>query len=268
MLGPVFSFYLSIFQTFAQPAAATPAPAKPAAATPAAPAAPAAPAKVVAPAEIVDGIQKYYKSTRKLQANFRQRYTNQVKGTTAQSDGMLFIETPGKMRWDYLTPDKTLYISDGSTLWIYEERNRQAFKQSLAGTLLPVAVTFLSGQGNLNTDFTASPGPTTYGSPGDLVVTLTPRQPSAQYKMLHFVVDAADFHVKESIIIEATGNVNRFTFTMLKQNAAATKVSAAMFRFKPPAGTNVIDAPAAGGAAPGAPQPGTTVKPAPAPAKP
>jgi outer membrane lipoprotein carrier protein len=203
----------------------------------------AAPATKASPEAIVAGVQRYYQNTSKLQATFRQRYQNTTFVKTTTSDGKLYIEKPGKMRWDYLKPDKTLYISDGTTLWIYEERNRQAFKKSLENTILPVAVTFLYGKGNLSSDFTPSAGPAGYGAPGDLVVTLTPKTPSAQYKVLYLVCDPTDFHVKESVIIEASGNENRFTFSHILQNARATSVTPAMFRFKPPAGVKVIESP-------------------------
>lgn len=257
MLAPVLASFLSIFAPILGHAVTQQAAGAGGAAAQVAPSLPAP-----SPVDIVKGVQATYQNTKKLQANFRQRYTNVTFGKTSTSDGELYVETPGKMRWDYKKPDVTLYISDGVTLWVYEPRNRQAFKQTLEGTLLPVAVTFLMGQGNLLNDFTPSVGPASYGGRGDLVVTLTPKQPTAQYKQLHLVVDPTFFLVKESIIIEASGNENRFTFTDVAQNAAAKKVSTPkLFKFVPPKGTRVIEAP--DGARPPKPvKPGTPPGPA------
>ena len=44
------------------------------------------------------------------------------------------------MRWNYTSPEKKYFISDGTTLWVYEEVNKQAFQQNLKDQVLPVAV--------------------------------------------------------------------------------------------------------------------------------
>jgi outer membrane lipoprotein carrier protein len=189
--------------------------------------------------DVVKKVQTYYAQTQKLKADFRQEYTNSTFGKTSSSDGKVYVAKPGKMRWDYSKPEAKYFISDGTTLWVYEEAQHQAFQQPLKDQILPVAVTFLYGQGDLATEFNAELDPGKYGGKDDLCVKLTPKKPEAQYKNLWLVVDPADFHVKESVILEATGNVNHFTFFNMKQNAEA-KVEDKHFKFVPPAGTKVI----------------------------
>jgi outer membrane lipoprotein carrier protein len=200
-----------------------------------------APAASAAPTadEVVGKVQAYYASTQKLKATFRQEYTNTTFGKSSTSDGKVYIAKPGKMRWDYEKPEKKYFISDGTTLWVYEEANKQAFQLSLKDQILPVAITFLYGTGNLATEFTAALDPGKYGAKGDLVLKLTPKQPSAQYKTLWLVVDPNDFHVKESVILEASDNLNHFTFTNIALNDAA-KIEDKHFKFVPPAGVKVI----------------------------
>ena len=43
----------------------------------------------------------------------------------------MWVAKPGKMRWDYAKPEKKYFISDGTTLWVYEEAAHQAIQQSL-----------------------------------------------------------------------------------------------------------------------------------------
>jgi len=221
-----------------QAAAATPAaqPAKPAAG---APATPAKPKPTMGASDVVAGVQKYYQATDKLEATFRQKYTNTVFGKTSVSDGRVFIAKGGKMRWDYAKPDVKYYISDGTTLWVYEKANKQAFQQDLKNELLPVAVTFLYGKGDLAKDFTAQMSNGKFGGKNDLCIELTPKQPSGQYKKLWLVVDPADFHVKESIIEEASGNLNQFSFSKIKLNTSVT-FNDNSFKFKVPKGVKVI----------------------------
>lgn len=190
--------------------------------------------------QMVAKVQAYYTGITKLQADFRQIYDNTVVGKKSTSDGKVYIAKPGKMRWDYKKPNR-FFISDGTTLWVYEEANKQAFKQSLKDQVLPVAITFLYGKGDLASDFTAAPDPGAYGGKKDWVVKLTPKQPSAQYKHLWLVIDPKDGHVKESIILEVSGNTNHFKFSNIKENAAAKYVKDGLFKFVPPKGVKVIE---------------------------
>ena len=204
-----------------------------------------APAPIVAPApstaadEAVKKVQAFYQGTQKLKADFKQTYTNAVFGRTSNSTGKLWVMKPGKMRWDYATPEKKHFISDGATLWIYEPAAKQAGRQDLKDTVLPVAVTFLYGQGELARDFAASLDPGKYGGPKDIVVKLVPRAPTAQYKHLWLVLDPVDHHVKESIILEASDNVNHFKFYGLRQNDKVP-VTDKHFKFVVPPGVKVV----------------------------
>ncbi len=191
--------------------------------------------------QVVEKVQTYYAGVQQIQADFRQIYDNTLVGKKSTSDGKVYIKKPGKMRWDYTKPDKKYFISDGTTLWVYEEANKQAFKQDLKDQVLPVAITFLYGQGDLAKDFDASMDAGTYGGKNDWTVKLKPKQPSGQYKYLWLVVDPADGHVKESVILEVGGNINHFKFMNVKENEGAKYVKDALFKFVPPKGVKVID---------------------------
>jgi len=212
----------------AAPHAATPAYATP---SPAAPAhvQPTAPAKAMPPAPVgstpvtadvaVASVQAFYKEINQVTAQFRQTVKNSTFGTGKDSDGKVWLLKPGKMRWDYYEKKpagvqvKKSFLSNGSTLFVIEHDNKQVVKKNLAQDLMPVAVSFLYGKGDLAAEFTPeidSSG--TYGTPADLVLKLTPKQPSAQYKYLFLVVNRVDFHVSQSVIIDSSNNSNQFKF--------------------------------------------------------
>ena len=184
----------------------------------------AAPVAVATPApatanDIVDNVQKFYASIKQVTASFRQAVTNDTFGSTKSSDGTVWIMKPGKMRWDYLEKKKDKvevkksFISNGTTLYVVEHDNMQVVKKSLQQDLMPVAVSFLYGKGDLKSEFNAALDTTgKYGAKGDFVLKLTPKKPSAQYKNLFLVVSPTDFHVTQSVIIDSSNNVNHFRF--------------------------------------------------------
>ena len=170
-------------------------------------------------ADVVDKVQQFYSSIKQVTAQFRQSVTNDMMGTTKTSDGTVWIMKPGKMRWDYLEKKKTdvqvkkSFISNGTTLYVVEHDNKQVIKKSLGQDLMPVAVSFLYGKGDLKAEFNSELDTTgKYGGKDDTVLKLTPKKPSAQYKSLYLVVSPNDFHVSQSIIIDASNNVNHFRF--------------------------------------------------------
>lgn len=170
--------------------------------------------------EVMAGVQKFYAGIGQVTAKFRQEVVNATFGRSDISDGMVWIKKPGNMRWQYQAKKRrgksTVakdFISNGSYLYVVDYENKQVIKKDLKKNLLPTAVTFLYGKGDLGADFTpALESKSKYGGKGDLVLRLVPKAPSAQYKTLHLVVDPSNYRVKESIIVDSAGNVNHFRF--------------------------------------------------------
>jgi outer membrane lipoprotein carrier protein len=182
---------------------------------------------------IVDAVQKFYQATPQLSAKFRQTVESGTFGKTSISDGRVYLKKPGKMRWDYVSKRKKgvsrSQMSDGSTLWVVLIQDKQYFEKSLGDSEVPVAVSFLTGAGNLKKEFNAvldSSGK--YGSKTDRVLHLTPKKPSAQFKDLYLVVDPENYRVKQSVVVNAGGDVNRFQFF---EPDMATKVADTWFVF-------------------------------------
>jgi outer membrane lipoprotein carrier protein len=208
------------------PAAAPPAPAHAHAPTPPAQIAPAVPLAGAPgaidntkPDVVLDQVQKFYGGIKQVTAQFRQAVTNEMLGSTKTSDGTVWIMKPGKMRWDYLEKKKDKvevtksFISNGTNLYVVEHDNMQVVKKNLQQDMMPVAVSFLYGKGDLKTEFSPElDGTGKWGGKGDLVLKLTPKKPSAQYKNLILVVSPTDYHVTQSVIIDSSNNVNHFRF--------------------------------------------------------
>ena len=224
-------------QAPAKPAAPAAAPARP----PAAPAKPApspGPAAPVNVKAVVERVQKVYEGTQDLHARFDQE-TISVMGKR-KAGGEVWLKKPGKMRWDYARPDKKLFIADGTTLWVYEPEDEQAFQQPLSSSQLPAQVSFLFGRGRLMDDFDISAAADLkLGAAGDVVLKLVPKAPTVQYRYLAFVVDPRSSLVKETVVFDQQGGQNHLTFSSIETNVKGG-VDDARFRFTPPPGTQII----------------------------
>ena len=194
-------------------------------------------------AGVVAKVQSRYDGARDFTASFEQSLTNAATQRASRSAGKVTFKKGGKMRWDYASPEPRMVLADGSRLWLWEPEDRQAFRQELASSQLPAALAFLTGQGKLTDEFRVSPlAGSPYGKPGQQVLSLEPKKPSAQVQRLVFVVDPASGFVQETVVFDAQGNANDLVFKDIKVNAG---VADSFFAWTPPAGTRVIDPSAA-----------------------
>ena len=186
---------------------------------------------------VLDGIQAYYKSAKDLKADFHQTYTYVQMGRKQKKQGRVYFKTPHRMRWDYKKPVPQVFISDGKTLWVYQPRDAQVFKQNLNSSQLPVALTFMGGQGDLRTEFKGSLKAST-GS--HYRVELIPRRDEGNYKAVILTVNKTDFSVVASTVVDPVGNLNELKFSKVQRN---TGVPDRAFEFKVPKGVRIIDPP-------------------------
>ena len=186
---------------------------------------------------VVDRVQEAYDQVTDFTANFTQEYTSVTLGETRTSRGRVFFKKPGMMRWDYNEPSQRFMISDGSTLWVYEPEFAQYYTESLTDSQLPSALRFLMGQGRLTEDFEVT---IPERSSRRITLALVPRTPNSQFSMLHFVVDATSYQVRETVVFDALGNTNRLVFSSVRQNSGLPNTG---FTFTPPRGATRVEGP-------------------------
>ena len=64
-----------------------------------------------------------YKRSRTLQAEFLQQYSEGGRVTRSEA-GTAYFRRPGKMRWEYASPEKNLFVVDGKFAWFYVPADR------------------------------------------------------------------------------------------------------------------------------------------------
>ncbi len=67
---------------------------------------------------IVRLLESRYRSAGTMQATFLERYAEN-KHTVRVETGIAYFRRPGKMRWEYESPEKNLFLVDGKTAWFY-----------------------------------------------------------------------------------------------------------------------------------------------------
>ncbi|OFW06871.1 MAG: outer membrane lipoprotein carrier protein LolA [Acidobacteria bacterium RIFCSPLOWO2_02_FULL_67_36] len=195
------------------------------------PQAPSKPAREVAAA-----LQKKYDTIRDFTADFVHNYESGMLHKKLSERGTVRVKKPGKMRWDYKSPDTKLFVSDGLRIYSYVPADNQVIVSPVPPEdQATTAVLFLVGKGNLTRDFTV-----TYAQGGidtTYALRLEPRLPERDYDWLQLVVDRASLQFRELTAADKQGGRSTFVFSNFKENVGlADKI----FAFKIPRGADVI----------------------------
>jgi len=207
--------------------------------TPAPAAAPAPASPLPNVTQVVTQVQDFYNKTRSFKSDFEQTFVVKAYNMTKRSRGQVTFLKPGKMDWTYADPAGNRVVSDGTTLKVYEEANKQVYEQPVAGSQYPAALSFLTGQGELSSsfNFTLYEGEGQFQFPGGYVLVGEPKTPTAAYTKVLFYVDKQTFQIRRVLIVDGQSNRNRFDFVNPQVNMT---VDPNQFVFVAPPNTTVV----------------------------
>jgi outer membrane lipoprotein carrier protein len=178
----------------------------------------------------IEKIQANLDKISNFSASFSQVYRESKTRLESKSEGVVKFKKPGLMRWDYTNPSKKSFIVDGKSLWIYQPADKQVmFDHCFKQDTLTASLSFLWGGGNIQKQFESEYFKKQFGEDeSDLNIQLTPKAKSNYFKKLILVIDAKTYEVKQSVVIDLTGNANQFKFTDVKKS----EIENAVFKFE------------------------------------
>lgn len=167
----------------------------------------------------IAAIQSTYQSFTDLSADFVQETQVVLLGKTITRRGTLRLKKGGKLRIEYESPEKKLYISDGSTLWTFTPFDAASLATFpiTNGAIPHEALAFLNGLGKLKQEFRVSPARTTTTSPTNIALHLEPRSTKAQFQSLDTVFNT-EHQLITLTITNPSGNVSTYHFTNIRTN--------------------------------------------------
>ncbi len=107
--------------------------------------------------EVAASLQKKYDTIRDFTTGFVHTHEGGVLRRKREERGTLIVKKPGKMRWNYASPDEKVFVSDGVRLIQYFPEENRALVSAVPEDD-QAAVLFLAGRGNLTRDFNVSFG--------------------------------------------------------------------------------------------------------------
>ena len=188
--------------------------------------------------EVAQAVDDHYNRLHSLEAEFTEVY--QGAGMNRTESGTLWLKKPGKMRWEYRSPEEKLFVGDGKNAWLYlpaEKQVRKSDMRKLEDLRSPLA--FLLGKTKLEKelqDLSFAPDAPAW-KPGDVVLKGTPRGMEGRVQDILLEI-TAEHQIARIVIHAADDSVTEYRFSDQKEDAPAAD---SRFQFVPPAGAEVIE---------------------------
>ncbi|HEY0682108.1 MAG TPA: outer membrane lipoprotein chaperone LolA [Steroidobacter sp.] len=177
-------------------------------------------------------VEGFLQGLQSLQAQFRQTLTDRNGLKVEEASGTLAIRRPDRFRWDYRDPNEQVIVADGSRIWLYDADLEQVTVRKLDDTLSATPAMLLSGQGNLQDNFTVTQ---TSEENGVSWVRMEPKRDDTDFKWVRLGFSGAALRFMQ--LADKLGQTTSLEFTQLERNPA---LDPSRFTFTVPPGADVI----------------------------
>jgi len=100
--------------------------------------------------DVVKTVEARYHSSHTLKAIFLERY-NEGRHTARVESGTAYFSRPGRMRWEYESPEQKLFLTDGKTTWFYVPADHTVSRISMKESSdWRTPLSLLTGKASLN----------------------------------------------------------------------------------------------------------------------
>jgi outer membrane lipoprotein carrier protein len=197
---------------------------------------------VAAHAGAMESLENFVRTAKTGRADFTQTITSPPRegqaARTRTSSGSFEFQRPDHFRFEYSKPFQQVIVADGKTVWLFDKDLNQVSQRRQARVLAQTPAAVIAASPDIETirkDFDLQVLP---DSGGLQWVQATPRQKEGQLTSMRVGFRGDQLAAME--IQDSFGQKSVLTFSNLQLNAP---VSAEAFRFKPPQGADVVQAP-------------------------
>lgn len=177
---------------------------------------------------VPERVERFFSDLSTLQADFDQQVLDGNNQLVQTASGQLWIQRPGRFRWNYLNPYRQQLVADGERVWSYDEDLEQVTVQPASEILTATPAMLLGGTQPLSEVFD-------FSADGDREVQLRPKNSDSNITSLTLGFSGDDLN--RIVAHDSFGNTTVFSFSNIRRNS---QIEPALFVFVPPPGTDVV----------------------------
>lgn len=178
-----------------------------------------------------DQLRHFLNATLAAKGSFTQTVIAQQGRKPKESSGSFALQRPGKFRWNYEAPYPLLLVSDGQTLWSYDADLKQAVAKKLGAGLGASPAALLAG-GDIEKHFDLKDAGTQDGLEW---VEARPKRDDAGFASMRMGLAR-----NLPVAMEIHDNFGQVTLLRFQRVESNPTLAAESFRFKPPAGVDLL----------------------------
>ena len=178
-------------------------------------------------------VEKYLNGLASWSADFEQTIDDGHGNVLRSAAGRLYLQRPGKFRWDYSQPSEQLVLADGKQIWFYDKDLAQANVRDMDTSLASTPASLLSGNASVGTQFNVTALPP---SAGLQWFQLIPKHSDTDFQLVRIGFNKSG-ELASMFLADKLNQITQLTFSNSKRN---DKFAPALFSFVPPPGVDVI----------------------------
>lgn len=168
-----------------------------------------------------------------LQADFTQVQVDESGNPGKRSNGVFYLQRPGKFRWNYEKPYNQEIVSSGNKVWFYDKDLEQVTAKKLNEAIGSTPALLLSGEVALEQNFTIEKQTVDEGL---YWLKLVPKSEESGFRYVLLGLEGETLAGME--LADNFGQLTRIYFSHVK---TGLRIEPSVFEFKPPAGVDVFE---------------------------
>ncbi|MCX8160958.1 MAG: outer membrane lipoprotein carrier protein LolA [Candidatus Saccharicenans sp.] len=196
-------------------------------------------ASELTPEEIARQLENKLKSITTLRAEFRQFYYSASSPEPVTGQGQLFIRRPNRMRWEYSSPEKQIFLLKDNNFWLYFPDDKQLIKNAAQSEILESEVLgLLSGKISLSERYRVESNPFPSDRKNVYQLRLQPVE-EGQFAYILLEIDRQNWLITKAVFFEPDGSKLEYHFSRL---VTGRKIPDELFELRLPPDCEIIEA--------------------------
>jgi len=188
---------------------------------------------LAAAAGAVDAFLAFTAASRSATARFEQQVFDRSGKQVDRSSGAFAFSRPGRFRWSYDKPVRTVIVADGTRLWIHDEDLNQVTVRPMDRALSATPAALLAGQGDVTAVFTLREAGAADGLDW---LEAVPKERDTGFDLVRIGMKGT-----APAAMELHDSLGGRTVLRFPEFRAGARVDPDTFRFTPPKGADVLD---------------------------
>jgi outer membrane lipoprotein carrier protein len=168
-----------------------------------------------------------------LQADFTQVQVDEKGNLGKRSNGVFYLQRPGKFRWNYVKPYNQEIVSSAGKVWFYDKDLEQVTAKKLNAAIGSTPALLLTGDVPIEKNFTIE---NQSDEEGIAILKLIPKNEESGFKYVQIGLENDSLVGME--LSDNFGQLTRIYFSNLK---TGVRIDPSLFSFTPPPGVDVFE---------------------------